>query len=106
MTWHVMRDGKVLSTHETEPEAFAALLKRVPYSVHHATTHEGYALAEEWLCGCGYGSLRIAVQDIPWRCPMCEPTWTTVLTTPMDQGGADYEGAVLAEDEEDQSWWT
>ena len=44
MSWVVSRDGKDVSTHETHAEAFGALHRLQPHSVHHATTHEGWSI--------------------------------------------------------------
>jgi hypothetical protein len=45
--YSVTRDGEVLATGLTEDEAFAWLLQHQGQSVHHATTHEGYAIVDE-----------------------------------------------------------
>lgn len=48
-TWAVKRDGRVVSLHESDSEAFGQLHRLQPNSVHHATTHEGWSIepAEE-----------------------------------------------------------
>lgn len=45
--WIITRDGRpTYGRYATQDGAFAELLSRVPYSVDHATKHEGYGFAE------------------------------------------------------------
>ena len=42
--WVVKRDGEVKAEHTSDEEAYRWLLKAVPYSIDHATKHEGWAV--------------------------------------------------------------
>lgn len=74
MSWVVSRDGKTVSTHETDSEAFAALHRLQPHSVHHATTHEGWNIRQDnKICpACkGHGGVWVGHGDAT-QCDVCD----------------------------------
>ena len=46
MAWRILRDGRLVKEVETEQQAWAWIHWHHCYSVHHATTYEGYEIKE------------------------------------------------------------
>ena len=72
MSWVVSRDGKTVSTHETDSEAFAALHRLQPHSAHHATTYEGWNIRKTNTQSCRACDGRGGVYDGPGQATECD----------------------------------